>query len=74
MKHLLFIVFFGLLVETAASQVIGKRFPEMVAETVEDKKISLPGDVGGKYTLIGLAYSKKSEDELNSWFQLPACV
>jgi hypothetical protein len=40
----------------------------MEAETVEDKKVTLPQDVKGKYTLIGLAYSKKSEDELNSWF------
>lgn len=51
------------------AQVIGKKFPEMEAETAEDKKVKLPGDVGGKYTLIGMAYSKKSEDELNSWFQ-----
>ncbi|MBS1505018.1 MAG: hypothetical protein JSS79_00110 [Bacteroidetes bacterium] len=49
-------------------QVIGKQFPDMTAETVEDKKVNLPLDVKGKYTLIGLAYSKKSEDELNSWF------
>jgi hypothetical protein len=41
----------------------------MEAETVEDKKVKLPLDVKGKYTLLGLAYSKKSEDELNSWFQ-----
>jgi hypothetical protein len=41
----------------------------MTAETVEDKKVMLPDDVKGKYTLIGLAYSKKSEDELNSWFE-----
>ncbi len=40
----------------------------MEAETVEDKKVVLPADVKGKYTLLGLAYSKKSEDELNSWF------
>ena len=51
------------------AQVIGKVFPEMVAENVEDKKVTLPKDVAGKYTLIGLAYSKKSEDELNTWFQ-----
>jgi hypothetical protein len=51
-----------------SAQVIGKMFPDMQAETVEDKKVSLPGDVKGKYTLLGLAYSKKSEDELNSWF------
>jgi hypothetical protein len=41
----------------------------MDAETVEDKVVKLPVDVKGKYTLLGLAYSKKSEDELNSWFQ-----
>lgn len=51
------------------AQVTGKMFPDMEAETVEDKKIKLPHDVKGKYTLLGLAYSKKSEDDLNSWFQ-----
>lgn len=50
------------------AQVVGKVFPDMTAETVEDKKVNLPGDTKGKYTLLGLAYSKKSEDELNSWF------
>ena len=50
------------------AQVIGTSFPEMIAETVDDKKVTLPLDVSGKYALIGLAYSKKSEDELNSWF------
>ncbi|NJM25110.1 MAG: hypothetical protein HC859_06015, partial [Bacteroidia bacterium] len=48
---------------------VGNTFPDMEAETVEDKKVSLPKDVKGKYTLLGLAYSKKSEDDLNSWFQ-----
>lgn len=69
---LITILFCGILVlvcETACSQVIGKQFPEMIAETIEDKKVSLPGDVSGKFTLIGLAYSSKSEDELSSWFQ-----
>lgn len=51
------------------AQVIGKTFPDMTAETVEDKKVNLPQDVKGKYSLLGLAYSKKSEDELNTWFQ-----
>lgn len=53
----------------ATAQVTGKIFPNMTAETVEDKKIDLPQSTIGKYTLLGLAYSKKSEDELNSWFQ-----
>src|SRR5688572_10636734 len=51
------------------AQAVGKKFPDLQAETVEDKVVKLPRDVGGKYTLIGMAYSKKSEDELNSWFQ-----
>ncbi|MBX7125006.1 MAG: hypothetical protein K1X47_04890 [Cyclobacteriaceae bacterium] len=50
------------------AQVAGKMFPVMVAETVEDKKVNLPADTQGKFTLLGLAYSKKSEDELNTWF------
>lgn len=41
----------------------------MEAETVEDKKVKLPQDTKGKFTLLGLAYSKKSEEDLNSWFQ-----
>ena len=54
---------------TSLGQVVGKIFPDMEAETVEDKKVKLPQDTKGKFTLLGLAYSKKSEDDLNSWFQ-----
>ena len=58
-----------LLLGTASAQVVGKVFPNMETQTVDDKKVNLPGDVKGKYTLLGLAYSKKSEDELNTWFE-----
>lgn len=51
------------------AQVTGKTFPDMVTETADDKKVLLPGDVKGKFTLLGLAFSKKSEDELRTWFQ-----
>jgi hypothetical protein len=66
-KFVIVLVLFSAFI-TGYSQV-GKVFPAMEAETVEDKKVNIPTDVAGKYTLIGLAYSKKSEDELNSWFQ-----
>ena len=62
------ILAFASLAITTYAQVEGKLFPDMTAETVEDKKVNLPADTKGKYTLLGLAYSKKSEDELNSWF------
>lgn len=61
--------FLVLISELSDAQVIGRSFPQMTAETADDKMVTLPADVGGKYTLVGLAYSKKSEDELNSWFQ-----
>jgi len=67
-KKLVFITVFFAFALSASAQAVGKMFPDMSAETVEDKKVNLPGDVNGKYTLLGLAYSKKSEDELNSWF------
>lgn len=69
MKRLMIVLGLFLSVFITEAQVVGKTFPDMQAETVEDKKVKLPGDVAGKYTLIGMAYSKKSEDELNSWFQ-----
>jgi len=69
MKGLLFVLFACTVGIELHGQVTGKMFPNMEAETVEDKKVLLPEAAKGKYTLIGLAYSKKSEDELNSWFQ-----
>lgn len=51
------------------AQIVGKMFPDMAAETVEDKIVKLPQEAKGKFTLLGLAYSKKSEAELNSWFE-----
>jgi len=44
-------------------------FPVMEAETLSRKLINIPENLNGKYSLIGLAFSKKSEEYLNSWFQ-----
>jgi hypothetical protein len=66
-KFILLIFLFG--AAAAKAQVVGKMFPSMDTETVNDKKVNLPSDTKGKYTLLGLAYSKKSEDELNTWFE-----
>ena len=62
-------VFFIFCVSMAQGQVLNMPFPEMTAETIEDQKVSLPEDSKGKYTLLGLAYSKKFEDDLNTWFE-----
>lgn len=57
------------LVLPSNAQVVGKMFPDLDAQTADDKKVQLPQDVKGKYTLLGLAYSKKAEDDLNTWFE-----
>lgn len=48
---------------------MGNKFPEIKGETVSDQKVNLPEDTGGKYTLVGMAFSKKSDDDLQSWFR-----
>jgi hypothetical protein len=69
MKPILVFFFVSQLVLHVHAQVVGKLFPDMEAQTADDKSVRLPQDTKGKYTLLGLAYSKKSEDELNSWFE-----
>src|SRR5882672_103471 len=68
MKHVMLLILLGA-AYVSCGQVIGKMFPTMDTETVEDKKVRLPDDTKGKFTLLGLAYSKKSEDELITWFE-----
>lgn len=63
------LVFSLLLLSASLSAQVGNIFPDMPTETAEDKKVKLPTDTKGKYTLLGVAYSKKSEEELNTWFK-----
>lgn len=57
----------SILAYTSFAQV-GDQFPDLEAETIDDQVVIIPEDTKGEYTLLGLAYSKKSEDDLNSWF------
>lgn len=47
---------------------VGDVFPYLDGTTLTDKEVKLPADTKGKFTLIGMAYSKKSEDDLKTWF------
>lgn len=53
MKNLITTLVLLVSINLVQAQVIGKVFPSMEAETVEDKKVVLPTDTKGKYTLIG---------------------
>jgi hypothetical protein len=47
--------------------VEGKLFPAMVCENYNGKKINLPADTKGKYTLLGMAFSNGAEEDLKTW-------
>lgn len=47
----------------------GKQFPTLNGETLEGKSVTLPDAAKGKKTLIGMAYSQKAEEALNTWYQ-----
>ncbi|WP_456461562.1 hypothetical protein [Reichenbachiella sp.] len=47
---------------------IGDIFPEMEGESLRYDTVNIPSDLNGKYSLIALAFSKKSEKDLGSWF------
>lgn len=68
---LLLLIFTALLcfTENSSAQVIGHEFPAMNTSTADGKTVDLPDDTKGKYTLLGLAFSKKSEDDLNTWME-----
>ena len=57
---------FILTISTLTAQEL---FPTIKVETVESKEIELPTFTKGKYTLLGMAYSKKSEKDLKLWYQ-----
>lgn len=49
------------------SGVIGKKFPEMLCEDYNEKNVLIPTKTLGKYTLLGLAFSKDAESDLKTW-------
>ncbi|AHM62095.1 hypothetical protein D770_19220 [Flammeovirgaceae bacterium 311] len=67
-KIVLGLVLFMLCMAGAQAQV-GQNFPALEGETAEGETLMLPDGVQGKYTLLGLAFSKKSDDALQTWFQ-----
>jgi hypothetical protein len=66
---LLFVFTLMLWAATSAFAQLNKPFPVLEGTTLKDMEVKLPDDVKGKYTLIGMAWSKKAEDDLESWFQ-----
>ena len=63
------IVFLALLFTAiCANAQKGNLFPLLEGETLTNKVLTIPTDTKDKYTLVGMAWSKKSEEALKSWF------
>jgi ATP10 protein len=44
-------------------------FPALSGETLSGESIEVPADLMGKKSIIGLAYSKKADEDLRTWFE-----
>ena len=53
----------------SVAQVTGKQFPQIETSTATGIVVNIPKDTMGKYTLLGMAFSKKSEGDLNTWME-----
>lgn len=58
-------LFFGI----SGSLLAQNTFPELTGKTLNNNQIKIPLQTNGKYTLIGIAYSQKAEDDLKTWYQ-----
>jgi len=48
---------------------IGKRFPEVVAESLAGTQESIPDSARGKITLVAVAFLRESQAQLDSWLE-----
>jgi hypothetical protein len=63
MKYILFAV-----LTTVFSRALGQStFPSIEVEKLSGKEVLLPSDLDSPYSLVGLALSKKAEEDLRTW-------
>ncbi len=67
MKKIILIALIAAFTKVNAQYGKGKIFPIMEAETFTEKPLNLPADVKGKFTIIGMCFSKDAEGDLQTW-------
>ena len=63
MRYLLFVIGLSLLSIEGKSQEIDN----ITGQTIDQKRITMPADVKGKYTLLCFASSTKAQKDLETW-------
>jgi len=64
---LLFATF--LFIQLSVKAQVGTPFPTLTGKTLTDKTLTIPTDTKNKFTLVGMAYSQKSDEYLRGWMQ-----
>ncbi len=67
MKKITYLTSF--LVTLSSVAQVGSKFPPMETESLTNVIFDIPRDLADKFSIVGLAYSKKSEDDLKTWFE-----
>lgn len=58
------------LLSLSTTDSAAQSFPEVTVETIEGRTVTLPDELVGKYSLVGIAGGKKAEEMLRTW-QVP---
>lgn len=69
MKKISYSLIISICLISGVKAQVGNQFPSMEAESLTNEFVNLPEEISGKYSLIGLAYSKQAEDYLKGWFE-----
>ena len=64
-----YILAFALIICLSLYSHAQKAFPAIEGKNLNEKMMSIPNDTKGKMTLVGIAFSKKSEEALRTWFR-----
>jgi len=69
MKNILASFFITVLSVSVAFAQMGKPFPNLPCKKLNEQAFPVPDSVKGKYTIIGIAFSKKAEESLKTWYE-----
>ena len=54
---------------TQSNPNIGKKFPEVTADSLAGTKVSIPDSARGKVTLVVVAFLRENQSQLDSWLE-----
>lgn len=69
MKKLIVFVLLSVIACASAFAQTGSAFPNFPTKKLTGQTFTLPDSVKGKYSIIGIAFSKKAEESLLTWYQ-----